>query len=199
MNNPDKPRLLVAGILCEPTISKYLYKLRQECPEVFRHCVNVGYLVAEICYMSLENGLCFKVTKDEVDDVVRGALLHDIGKLKVPHELLLKKDPLTEEEIEILKSHPQVGFDLVKDEPLSDTTKNIILSHHEKLDGSGYPNHIKKISSDIQIVSFCDMYDALTENRSYRSKKSIFTAYQILNEEKLDPELFLMLTTCINR
>ncbi len=200
MEHQNKPRLLVDSILVEPDVQPYLYRLKNEKCEVFKHSLNVAYLVAEICYSQIDTEEHLKLDKKEANDIIRGALLHDIGKLSIPSKILNKKEKLTKKEIELIRNHPLAGYNMIKDNDfLSDTVKDIVLHHHEKLDGTGYPDGLKRIKSATQIVAFCDMYDALTEARSYRPKKTIFTAYQILNKECLDSDLFLLLASCIDR
>jgi putative nucleotidyltransferase with HDIG domain len=110
-----------------------------------------------------------------LDDVDRttiriGAYLHDLGKVKVPHEILNKPGPLTPAEFEIVKNHPVWGLDLLAGIELPWDIKPIIRSHHERYDGSGYPDGLKgdAIPLAAQIICVVDVYDALTTTRSYR-------------------------------
>lgn len=100
------------------------------------------------------------------------ASLHDIGKLNIPDSILLKKGKLTKEEYEIIKIHPQIGFDLI-DPVIPEIPSEYfygILDHHEKWDGSGYPRGLsgEDISFDGRLLALCDVYDALTSSRTYR-------------------------------
>ena len=99
-----------------------------------------------------------------------GAYLHDLGKVKVPPELLNKPGRLTAEEFVVLKKHPEWGVELLGDIELPWDVKPIILWHHEKCDGSGYPHGLKgeDIPLASQIICVVDVYDALTTTRSYR-------------------------------
>lgn len=204
MNNQDQSTLLVSRILIEPGISEVMYLMSEQLPEVFRHSINVAYLTAEICYSQLTTNVNTDLIYNKMD-CIRGALLHDIGKLDIPKEVLRKKEKLTEDELEIIRQHPKLGYDrLLKIEntkqiKFSDTIKDIILHHHEAVDGSGYPDKITDINMATKLVSLCDKYDAITEDRPYRVAKSKFSAYQILSKDNLADELFLLLVSCDNR
>jgi putative nucleotidyltransferase with HDIG domain len=111
-----------------------------------------------------------------LDDVSRttiriGAYLHDLGKVKVPHEILNKPGPLTPGEFEILKLHPKWGLELLAGIDLPWDISPIILSHHERYDGTGYPDGLRgdQIPLAAQIICVVDVYDALTTTRSYRA------------------------------
>jgi len=100
-----------------------------------------------------------------------GAYLHDLGKIRVPHEILNKPGALTPAEYEIMKQHPAWGVELLADLEFPWDIKPIIRWHHEKYDGSGYPDALRgdDIPLAAQIICIADVYDALTTNRSYRS------------------------------
>jgi putative nucleotidyltransferase with HDIG domain len=100
-----------------------------------------------------------------------GAYLHDLGKVKVPHEILNKPGPLTRDEFEIVQMHPVWGTELLADVEFPWDIKPIIRWHHEKYDGAGYPDRLRgdEIPLSAQIVGIADVYDALTSTRAYRS------------------------------
>lgn len=99
-----------------------------------------------------------------------GAYLHDVGKIRVPHEILNKAGPLTTAELETIRMHPIYGIELLADVDFPWDVKPIVRSHHEKLDGSGYPDGLRgdEIPLAAQIIGIVDVYDALTTTRSYR-------------------------------
>jgi putative nucleotidyltransferase with HDIG domain len=99
-----------------------------------------------------------------------GAYLHDLGKVRVPHEILNKPGKLTDEEFTIMKMHPVWGVELVAAIEFPWNIKPIIRSHHEKFDGTGYPDRLRgdEIPLSAQIICAVDVYDALTTTRSYR-------------------------------
>ncbi|HEX6534261.1 MAG TPA: HD domain-containing phosphohydrolase [Gemmatimonadaceae bacterium] len=100
-----------------------------------------------------------------------GAYLHDLGKVRVPHEILNKPGKLTREEFEVMQMHPVWGIELLATVEFPWDLKPIIRWHHEKHDGSGYPDHLRgdEIPLAAQIICIVDVYDALTTTRSYRS------------------------------
>jgi putative nucleotidyltransferase with HDIG domain len=114
--------------------------------------------------------------------IAMGAWLHDIGKLAIPDAILLKPGALSEEEWTIMRSHAQIGFDLVKGIPFLADAAEIILRHHERCDGTGYPGGLK--SADIpmgaRIFAVADTVDAMTSDRPYRSAHSFEEAHDVI-------------------
>ncbi len=100
-----------------------------------------------------------------------GAYLHDVGKVDVPHEILNKPGPLTHEEFEVIQMHPGWGIELLAGVEFPWDIKPIVRWHHEKYDGTGYPDRLRgdEIPLSAQIVGIVDVYDALTTTRSYRA------------------------------
>lgn len=192
-------RIQVSRILVQDNVAKYMNRLSIERPEVFDHSINVAYLTAEIVLNPHFNELKRKDGSDYINDIITGALLHDIGKLMISNEILLKPGPLTNEEYRQCQLHTTFGYDMLKnDDTFSDVTKEIVLSHHEKVDGTGYPHHKKAegITIETQIVSVCDIYDAVTGNRAYRSASDLLTAFKILACEPICLDVFLSLASC---
>jgi len=113
-------------------------------------------------------------TERELKTIAMGAWLHDIGKLAIPDAILLKPGALTEEEWIIMRSHARLGFDLVKRIPFLAEAAEIILAHHERCDGSGYPRGLKTADIPIgaRIFAVADTVDAMTSDRPYRSAHS---------------------------
>jgi len=107
-----------------------------------------------------------------------GCLLHDIGKTKIDATLLNKSSQLTDAERHILRQHPTIGAALTRDSILTAVPKDIILYHHERLDGSGYPEGLsdRQLLEEVKIASFADVFDALTTNRPYQRRRSRFEA-----------------------
>lgn len=128
----------------------------------FQHCLSV----ANLC---ISTGLYMGLSKPRLHDLGMAAFLHDIGKTKIPLEILNKPSKLTHEEFEIMKSHPTNGVNMLKN-LVSDEILCSIESHHEKLDGTGYPNGKSGESIPIygKILAVCDVYHALSSNRPYR-------------------------------
>jgi HD-GYP domain-containing protein (c-di-GMP phosphodiesterase class II) len=135
----------------------------------YTHSINVGLLS-----MFLTKQLGFNTYF--VQEIGLGGFLHDIGKIKIPTKIVNKHGNLTDDEFKIMKNHPVYGFKLVKDDPsLSNYVKKVVLFHHEKWAGGGYPLGLKAdaIGNFAQIVAVSDVYDALTTERSYKKPYSI--------------------------
>ncbi len=113
--------------------------------------------------------------------VYRAGMLHDIGKIEVPDALLLKPEALTTKEYDLIKTHSKVGSELLSREPFYDLA-SIVLHHHERYDGSGYPYGLKgkEIPLLSQIISIADVFDAVTTNRAYRKAMSKKEALEII-------------------
>lgn len=121
----------------------------------------------------------------EVQTIARGAFLHDLGKVGVPDGVLLKPGPLNPEERALIEQHPVLGADLLRPLKTFQGAATIIQHHHEKYDGSGYPDGLAgdAIPLGAQIVTIVDVYDALTTTRPYRVALSHQEAVRILQEE----------------
>ena len=108
--------------------------------------------------------------ESEMTTIRIGAYLHDLGKVRVPHEILNKPGRLTSDEFEVMKMHPVFGLEMLASVDFPWDIKPLIRWHHEKLDGSGYPDRLRgdEIPLHAQIICSVDVYDALTTTRSYR-------------------------------
>ena len=132
----------------------------------YAHSVNVAVL-------SVVTGISMGLEYSRLKSLGIGALLHDIGKIFIPLEVLNKPGKLTSGEFDQIKKHPERGFTKVKEDDFVDALgRAVILQHHEKLDGSGYPNNRKgkDIHELAKIAAVADVYDALTSDRPYRSR-----------------------------
>jgi putative nucleotidyltransferase with HDIG domain len=133
----------------------------------FGHCERVAsYAVAVAEALGADQG--------QLTTIRMGAYLHDVGKVKVPHQVLNKPGKLTDEEFDIIKRHPVWGVELLAAVEFPWNIKPIIRSHHERHDGTGYPDRLKgdEIPLGAQIICIVDVYDALTTTRSYRGALS---------------------------
>src|SRR5262249_44657883 len=131
---------------------------------------------------------------NEIQGVKTAALLHDIGKLAVPEHILSKPGPLTQEEFQKIRIHPQVGAEIISGVPFPYPVAPLILSHHERWDGKGYPSGLKgdEIPLGARILSVVDYFDALMSERPYHKAMSLDAALGLLRQESgraLDPRV----------
>jgi putative nucleotidyltransferase with HDIG domain len=114
----------------------------------------------------------------KLDNMRKGSLLHDVGKIAIPDSILKKTKPLSSKEWDKIKLHPVLGYGLIKEIKLVDEVGNIILYHHERYDGKGYPKRLKKdrIPMEARIFALADALDAITSHRPYRKERSFKTA-----------------------
>ncbi|EHJ48095.1 metal dependent phosphohydrolase [Solidesulfovibrio carbinoliphilus subsp. oakridgensis] len=124
-----------------------------------------------------------------------GALLHDIGKTRIPGDILSKPGPLTAEERTLINTHPAKGVALCQEVPLTQTAAACILMHHERMDGSGYPGELpgELIPLHVRAVAVADVYDALTTTRAYADAMPPFQALRLMRDdmgEQFDMDVF---------
>lgn len=124
-------------------------------------------------------------TEEDLLNIRRGAQVHDIGKIAIPDEILLKTDKLSEEEWQIMRQHPLIAVEMLKAFPNMEPMLAIPRSHHEKWDGSGYPDGLagEAIPLAARIFAFADVYDALTSDRPYRRAWAQEDALQYIQNE----------------
>ena len=147
-----------------------------------------------VCRYSLEIARAMGWSDKQLGSLARGAYLHDIGKLGVPDGVLLKPGPLTADERKLMQQHSQMGFDLVKDIPFLADAAEIVLSHHERYDGGGYPRGLKgeEILLSARIFSAADTLDAITSDRPYQCASSFDAARETirhLSGSQFDPKV----------
>lgn len=144
---------------------------------------------------SMRVGMRLNLSSAEMRTLQIGTLIHDIGKIGIPDAVLLKPDRLTEEEFAVVKLHPEIGARMVQGIPAFQECVPIILHHHERLDGSGYPTGISggAIPLLVRITAVADAFDAMTSNRAYRRAKGGWDALEELRQDvergRLDPEI----------
>src|SRR5204863_7035964 len=134
------------------------------------------------------------LSEAEVQGVTTAALLHDIGKLAVPEHILSKPGPLTQEEFQKIRIHPQVGAEIIAAVPFPYPVAPLILGHHERWDGKGYPKGLAghDIPIGARILTIVDYYDAVTTERPYHKALGHESAISLLRHEAgraLDPNL----------
>lgn len=166
-----------------------LHTMRETDDFTYVHCVNVS-LIANVFAKWL------RLSEDDASVLTLGGLLHDIGKLSIPKEILLNKSNLTREEYDIMKTHPTNGYEALKEKNIDDRIKNMCLMHHERCDGSGYPLGLEsnKIEPFAKIIAICDCYDAMTSPRPYRDSLCPFEVIEFFEYDglqKFDPQYLI--------
>ncbi len=162
-------------LLSSKSLMVNLVDLRTQDDYTFAHSVNV-------CVLSLMTGITLGFNNEELANLGVGALLHDLGKVKIPDEILNKPGKLTSEEFSIIKMHTTYGYNLILNAKNFDKIHALIAyQHHESFDGSGYPLGIKEeqFIEQAQIISIADKFDALTADRVYRRSFPPYEAYEM--------------------
>ena len=150
------------------------------------HSENVAYYASEI-------GKALGLSKSDQENLRIAALLHDVGKIVIPDKILLKPLSLTREEFEVIKLHTTAGYSLLNSITGMSSIAKVVKHHHEKWDGSGYPDGLKgeEIPYLSRILAIADVFDALTSERPYRAALSKEEAFKIMEKNKqiFDPEI----------
>lgn len=184
------------SILRNPDALLWMTKIRNMDEYTAEHCLNVSIL-------AMVFGRHLGLTESDLLKVGLAGLLHDLGKLETPPHILNKPDKLTPEEMLIMCQHPLMGYELLKDnKSLPKVVVSTALSHHERIDGNGYPHGISadELSEIVRLVTIVDTYDAMTSERCYSKPKSTTEALKILYDEKgkqFDELLVLEFIKCI--
>jgi len=157
--------------------------------------------VARLC---VHIGRQLSMSAHELRVLARAGLMHDIGKLGIPQDVLGKHSPLDEAEWNLMRAHPEMGLTLLDRAGQSSREVLAVLYHHERLDGSGYPYGLRAegIPIEARIVDVADTYDALTSDRPYRNAISEAEARRVLIEEarsRLDPRAVSALFAALDR
>jgi len=140
--------------------------------------------------------------EEDIEALSAGARIYDLGKIGIPDEILKKEGPLNDEEWVIMRRHPEIGESIIKPVRSLQHLCDLVRHHHEKLDGSGYPDGIKgeEVSPLVRILSVADVYDALTTAQPYRPKKSKQEAINTLRSMKdhLDQDIVNILVEALD-
>ena len=167
-----------------------LHNLRLYDDATYTHCINVA-LITNILAQWL------RWSSTEIELATQAGLFHDIGKLLIPGSIITKPGQLTDDEYTVIKTHPQKGYDAMKDLNISSHVKNAALMHHERCDGTGYPLNLRapQIDKFAKAVAIADVYDAMTSARYYRGPLCPFVAISMFEQEgfqKYDPEMIMV-------
>jgi len=146
----------------------------QQTPDHHSNCAQIARTIAQMMDLS----------PDEVDGIRIGATLHDYGKVGIPMSILTKPSQLDEHEFGIVRQHPVIGFQILKNIDFPWPVAQMVLQHHERLDGSGYPAGLKgdEIIKGARIIAVADVVDAMLTDKPYRAAKSIDEAMRELRD-----------------
>lgn len=172
----------------------------------YDHSINVSMYCISLFRAAKPNA-----TKEEIVMAGLGGLLHDIGKIKITTDIINKPEKLSEEEFEVIKRHPDYGYELLSENPCPDcqgvdfnVIKRIVYEHHENFNGTGYPRKIS--GNDIhllaRVTAIADFFDAITTKRSYHEVLNTEDAIQVMHKavgKKIDPALFEVFTKSIKQ
>ena len=186
----------VSSILSSPDALMWMSKIRKKDEYTCEHSMNVGLL-------AITFGRHLGASVDDLNKLGLVGMLHDVGKMRTPTEILNKEGALDAKEFEIMKTHAQHGRDiLMAHKSIFHGAVDVAYSHHEALDGSGYPRALKAsgISDFSRIITLCDVYDAITSDRVYKKGRSSLDALKILYQNKgtkFDDKLVTEFISCI--
>jgi putative nucleotidyltransferase with HDIG domain len=173
--------VLVGCVAEDKTCIKELSGLVDHDSYTYTHSMRMSaYAVA----IALEMGA---TDREHLHFIALGGIFHDVGKRIVPLPVLHKAGPLTNDEWTLMRSHPKAGFENVNESVMSNVSKEIILHHHESLDGQGYPDKLDKHSllTEVQIAGVADVFDALTSSRPYQQKRTRYEALDFIKHKLL--------------
>ena len=171
-----------------------IYCMRSYDDQTYVHSVNVAMMCQTM-------GEWLGLGEEDRKVLLMCGLMHDIGKLEIPREIITKKNHLTKEEREIVKEHPAIGYTIIKDLNLDNRVKMATYEHHEKCDGTGYPEGLKRaqISEFAKIVTIVDIYDSMISDRPYRKGICPFKVIEILISEGYEKYDIKYLITFLER
>lgn len=166
-----------------------LHNMRELDDATYIHCMNVGLICNVFAHW-------LRMNEDEIKTATLSGLLHDLGKIKMPQNILKKPGRLTEWEFSVIKTHPSEGYRMLERHSVNQHVKNAALMHHERCDGSGYPFGLtsEQIDPYAKMVAIADVYDALTCARVYRGPLCPFKVIETFENEgfqKYDSKLIL--------
>lgn len=174
----DKTTASIMDTVADGGIRQWLEVVWSYDDATYQHCLLVTGLAAEFAN-------CLRFSVKDQKHLIRGALLHDVGKAKIPHAVLSKPGKLDSNELAIMRRHPTIGYELLhKQGEYESELLDVVLRHHEVLDGSGYPDGLTaaQIGDLVRLVTVCDIYAALIERRPYKQPMEPAQAYKILQE-----------------
>jgi len=174
-------KTLSSNIFTDINVLAQMRKMKDKDDYLLTHSVDVALLAIMI-------GKCLGYDQKTVNNLGVAGILHDLGKVHIPEEILNKPAPLTDQEREIMNNHPLIGYQLCQaSNNLDQSIQYGILMHHERMDGSGYPSSANygKIPIFASILAIADTYDAITTQRVYSPKRTPYVAAEIILQEAI--------------
>ncbi|GAC07163.1 response regulator [Paraglaciecola chathamensis] len=163
-----------------------------------------GTHILRMSHYSKIMALALGLSENAADNLLHAAPMHDIGKIGIPDSIMLKPGKLTDEEFAIMQKHPEIGAEILgeSDSDLIELAKIVSLTHHEKWDGSGYPNGLKgeEIPLEGRIVAIADVFDALTSKRPYKEAWPVEKAVDLIQSQSgkhFDPNIVTLFQSCL--
>jgi len=183
-----------------PTIYSQYKSLIEKSDELLQSNINtlisLGHTIAKrdsdtgdhnyrVTYYSIKIAQKLNLSSEQIKSLIKGAFLHDIGKIAISDTILLKSTKLSDDEFEQMKAHTTKGVEIVQNNPWLKDAEEIILYHHEKVDGSGYPYGLKgdEIPYNTRIFTVADVFDALTSKRPYKEPFSLEKSMKIIRDD----------------
>ena len=207
----DEEKRLVQLVADRAGMAFETAKLYQQEREILRALANAveardtgtSSHVQRVSHYALAVGQCLGLTNEELMQLEQSSLLHDIGKIGIPDRVLLKQGPLSDEEWEMMREHPQLGLGIVGPVALPQNVRDGILYHQEGWDGSGYPFGLSGNAIPLfgRIIAVVDAFDAMTTNRPYRKGRTVKEAAAELDRcagGQFDPEIVLAFLTVLH-
>lgn len=182
----EKSEFMLKNVESTGQLFDFIHIMRDEDESTYAHFLNVS-LICNIFARWLN------FSEKETEILTVAGILHDIGKLRIPLDILTKQGKLTNEEYEIIKTHTIKGYKILENQDFDTRIKQAALMHHERCDGTGYPlkTNIKNTPDFAKIISIADVYEAMTASRCYRNKLCPFVVIGIMESDavtKYDPK-----------
>lgn len=188
MITQEKTMPWYSSAISDPGVNALLNILKLQDEDSYKHSINVASLTSQ-CLEEMVNKNECEWCGEQLIEIVKGALLHDIGKMFLPFGIQNSEKKLDKYMVEIVKTHPLLGFLSIQEIGCSDIIKNIVLLHHENANGTGYPINLETntayfeedVPSYVWIVAYADRFDAMTSSRMFKKSKSYHEAWEEMN------------------